>query len=106
MNATELAFQFSKVLRRWLTPNDFDVINRDNAAETSICHTHDYCDPNQAMIDALESFGVELNLQDEKQASLINEAWEIAKANGFDCLAIQSTNNMDQHPPAMVWEFA
>lgn len=62
-----------------------DEAVRRNDAETdpSICHTHDFCDSNQTMLDAMERFGMELDLQDESQVNLITEAWSIAKSNRF-----------------------
>ena len=80
-----LATEFAIIIREWLTPEQCQQIDAMNAAEQdkSICHSHDFCDSNQAMIDALGRFNVELDLQDEKQVNLINSAWDIAKASGF-----------------------
>lgn len=105
MNAAELARQFSAILHQWLTPEDFKQINAANLVEvvngTSICHTHDFCDPNQAMIDALQKFGVEIDIQNEEQVELINKAWKIAKDNQFNCLAISQLDTMENYPPTM-----
>ena len=48
-----------------------------------ICASHDLCDANQAMIDALGRFNVEYDSQDEAQGKLIDAAWSLAKAQGF-----------------------
>ena len=80
-----LAFTFKEVLRRWLTPARLQVVDDRNKAETDprICHSHDLCDSNQAMIDALGKYGIEFNGQDDQQHNLINAAWDIAKKEGF-----------------------
>lgn len=81
-----VAAKFSAILREWLTPADLLEIDRRNKTEEygGLCATHDFCDPNQAMIDALESFGLEYEGHDEVQGKLIDLAWSIAKANQFD----------------------
>lgn len=84
----QLAAKFSEVLRRWLKPKQLEKINRLNRHETnkSICHSHDFCDANQAMLDAMEALGMsDFNPSDESLMELINAAWDMAKAAGFDC---------------------
>jgi len=82
MSAIELAERFSSILREWLTPEQLASVNAMNRSDEdkSICHTHDVCDPNQAMIDALASFGIDWS---PDEMPLIDDAWGIAKANGF-----------------------
>lgn len=84
-DAETLASEFTIVIREWLTPDQCREIDSRNAAETdaAICHSHDFCDANQAMIDALERFNVELDLQDDAQRNLMQDAWNIAKRIGF-----------------------
>ena len=84
-DAKTLAADFKAVLKEWLRPFYLRVIDIRNKAETNpgICHSHDFCDSNQAMINALQKHGIEFNGQDEAQHELINEAWRIAKAEGF-----------------------
>lgn len=53
----------------------------------NLCASHDFCDPNQAMIDALEYFG---HSWDVDYNELINEAWEIAKSHRFDVEEIEA----------------
>jgi hypothetical protein len=79
-----LAVTFSRLMTEQLGANLQQVILA-NAEETdkSICHSHDFIDSNQTMIDALEELGEVLNLQSEKQTSVINAAWSIAKAAKF-----------------------
>jgi hypothetical protein len=47
----------------------------------SLCATHNYCDSNQAMIDALKAFGVEW---DSDNCDLCNAAWALAKQAEFN----------------------
>lgn len=84
--APQLAREFSNALIQWLGVRKIDKINALNKAESnpSICHTHDFCDANQAMIDALAEFGVELDTQSAEQTALVSNAWAIAKRNQFN----------------------
>lgn len=68
------------VLRDW---NNMIVSRNNVESNQSICHSHDFCDPNQAMIDALDTFGVDFDCQNEKQGALIDAAWAMAKSKGF-----------------------
>lgn len=84
-----LAKEFSRILREWLTPEEMAEVNRLNASEPSgeqVCHTHDFCDPNQAMIDAWESLtGFEPQIAGMNSAFTdpVDEAWSLARKNGF-----------------------
>lgn len=82
-NPCELANAFSAIIRKWLTVSELSSVIQQNAttyAGTGVCASHDYCDPNQAMIDALESFGIEW---DNEMCDLVNAAWEIARQHEF-----------------------
>ncbi len=85
LTAEMLAASFKAVLQQWLQPGVLRMIDTYNLAEKdpSICHSHDVCDPNQAMINALQQHGLEFNAQDEEQHKLINAAWDLAKKHGF-----------------------
>ena len=80
-----LSRKFSAILNEWLEEDELQQIQKLNAAEISpdVCHSHDFCDPNQAMIDALQDLGHALDLQDSEQIQAINRAWTISKANNF-----------------------
>lgn len=80
-----LAIQFCKILRHWLTVDELAQVVQANDDETddSICHSHDVCDANQAMIDAYDTLGWKLDLQDDGCTALINSAWAIAKHARF-----------------------
>lgn len=46
--------------------------------DSSICHSHDFCDANVAMIEVFEEHGLTFYNID-----LFNKAWNKAKANNF-----------------------
>jgi hypothetical protein len=85
MTPTELAKAFCEELSRNLTPEQLDEVNRLNAEDSdNICHSHDFCDANQVMLDAM---GAEFENTDE-QNTLINQAWAIAKAAEFSAYEV------------------
>jgi hypothetical protein len=83
--AQDLANEFTIIIREWSDEFTRKTIDERNAWETdpNICHSHDFFDANQAMIDALGRFNQEFDPQDESQIALINEAWTLAKKQGF-----------------------
>ena len=106
INTEILVREFSATLREWLRPDELAEVVERNRAETnsSICHSHDFCDPNMAMLEAMEAVvGISANevaeealvlmvkegneaIQNAETAPLMtawNEAWEIAKRNEF-----------------------
>lgn len=80
--APRVAFRFGTILREWLTAEERAEILRLNTAETNphICHSHDVCDPNQAILDACEETGVALEVNDDRFFDLANAAWPVAIA--------------------------
>lgn len=88
----ELSRAFCKALGRMLTPAEIAEAVRHNKIEANpgICHSHDHCDANVAMIEALEACGLELDVQDEAQHALCNAAWDMAKAAGFKAEQVQA----------------
>lgn len=89
----ELAFRFSAIIRAWLSPEELAAV-RIHPAHDQCCLTHDYCDPNQAMLYAWQGcFGRgdvpaficgdetdPIVLRDEQT---VNQAWRIAREKGF-----------------------
>jgi hypothetical protein len=74
-----LAREFSRILKLWLTAEQMAQVVADNAQEdsdSSVCHSHDYCDANMAMAQALSNLGMFDPLD-------WNAAWDMAKANHF-----------------------
>lgn len=88
MKKHQLANEFSKKLNEWLTPADIAEINLRNSTteyqQQGYCATHEFWDPNQAMIDAFNTlFGKEPSLQNQAHGDLIYKAWDIASKRGF-----------------------
>lgn len=82
VSALNLSSEFSRILREWLSPEELAEINLRNSTPeySGCCASHDFCDPNQAMVDALEVFGLDFH---PKHCDLVNEAWGIASRSGF-----------------------
>ncbi|MCE9555407.1 MAG: hypothetical protein K8T91_18815 [Planctomycetes bacterium] len=57
-------------------------INRRNSTPEyhDCCATHDFCDPNQAMVEALRALALEFH---PALIGLINEAWTLAQQRQF-----------------------
>jgi hypothetical protein len=81
----QLANEFSWVLNEWLEPKEIAEINRRNALPeyVGLCASGDFCDSNQAMIDAESKLGIELDPRFNEDVALLNAAWDIAKCSGF-----------------------
>lgn len=81
-DANNLAAAFRGIIGQWLTAEQLVEIDVRNQSEpdwpnTRICHSHDFCDANQAMLNALTDTGLSYD------EALVNEAWSIAKRQGF-----------------------
>jgi len=100
-----LAEEFADIIRNELTDDELVLVNERNATnkyEKLSCATHDFIDPNQSMLDAMESLNIEVDLDSDKQIKLINEAWWMAKESNF---TLTSCNPGDQNNPAVMCEF-
>lgn len=77
-----LAEKFTELLRAALSPAEFAEMADANANETDagICHSHDYCDANQVMLNAMESLGIEYDAEN----TLFSDAWLHARLELFD----------------------
>lgn len=78
-----LAHRFTAKLRDWLGDDkmmEVAVLNRKEK-HPGICHSHDFCDANQAMVDAWSGLFPKIDMDpgDEMHADLINAAWDMAK---------------------------
>jgi hypothetical protein len=80
-----LARRFSAILKTWLTKKQMRTIIQRNVADPDpkVCHSHDYCDPNEAMIEALDSMGIRYRAGNTRVGSLIDRAWSLAKQEEF-----------------------
>jgi hypothetical protein len=98
---TKLANKFSEVLREWLTDEEMqEVIERNEFEENdNICHSHDFCDGNEAMLEAMDRLDIDWILADEdpegkdKQMDLLNGAWNRAKIHDFMQINKENFNN-------------
>ena len=77
-----LAEKFTELLRAALSPAEFAEMADANANETDagICHSHDYCDANQIMLNAMESLGIEYDAEN----TIYSDAWLHARLELFD----------------------
>lgn len=83
----QLAREFSKVLRQTLTDDEMTEVISLNRTEgdINICHSHDFCDANMALIEAYENiYGCEPTFSDDKTMDLINTAWALARTLEFN----------------------
>lgn len=92
-----LANKFIQLLNDALEPEQISTINERNkkyfsCGDTDICATHEFCDPNQYMLDAFSAiigrepvFGTEND--NGSDLRLMNNAWLLAKDNEFRKIA-------------------
>ena len=83
---TLLSKTFSYILKEWLNKSQIkEVIRRNKTPEyANCCASHDYCDANMAMFEGFQRcIGRDPVLNDDKDLSLINRAWDIAKSKQF-----------------------
>ena len=78
-------------VRSYLADSEISEINAANAAsgyDVSTCASHDYCDSNMAMLEAISNVtgipGDDIDVSDARFCELLNEAWAIAKRADFD----------------------
>ena len=90
---TMLARYFSIVLRQWLTDSEISQINAANAAsgyDASTCASHDNCDANMAMLEAVSNAisipvdDIDIDVSNSQFCEMVNAAWSIAKQVDFD----------------------
>lgn len=85
--AKQLSTKFSAIIREWLTAEEIAEVNEKNekAAWAGCCATHDYCDTNQAMLDAHKTvFNTpDIDLGDNATIDMMNKAWDISKKAKF-----------------------
>lgn len=90
---TKVAVAFCRLLRIDLTAAEMaEVVSRNEAhdlkGDTNICASHDFCDANMVMDEAMRSSGVNMEWGEEGMpeeiSTLWNAAWSLAKAAGFD----------------------
>ena len=88
-NVDKLAKEFCNVLREWLTPDQMVEIASRNSKETlvGVCHSHDFCDANMAMLEAAKNCGLVSDVDDIDGLCVMddvwNAAWDKARESGF-----------------------
>ena len=78
----DIAEKFVLGLQDALTADEFYEVQKLNSEEErpEICHSHDFCDANVVMLEAMESCGFKTdNFNDERWNLLWNAAWSLAK---------------------------
>lgn len=84
---------FKTVLAEWLTPLQLVTIDTTNNARRmdATCATHDYCDANMAMLEAVTRVFPDRAAEDLQNEMIgggpiydvVETAWTIAKMEGF-----------------------
>lgn len=92
MIVAALAADFAHHLYDYLLPHEMAEVVRRNAQETDpgVCHSHDFCDANVAMLDALDDQNIEFDGNDAAQCAAINAAWNTAKDAAFDLVRLEA----------------
>lgn len=84
INHVQVGDRFFHVLQEWLSPLELRKVRERNAHESNdgICHSHDYCDANEAMGAAFDYYNLPWATDEHQDEwmSLWNAAWEYAKA--------------------------
>lgn len=91
MNAREVADAFKEVLRRWLTPAQLLAVDQVNGLRADgSCATHDHCDANMAMLEAVvgltglsEDEAADRLVEGGALLDAVNDGWILAKVEGF-----------------------
>lgn len=86
VGAAQLAAEFSHQLADSMASHELQQVRIRNAAESdpAICHSHDFCDANQVMLDSFESLaGREADVGSAADRAVMDAAWTIARACGF-----------------------
>ena len=84
-----LALEFSQGLHAYMTPEQMKAVVERNRCEASsgICHSHDFCDANMAMLEAAKNCGLVSDVDDIDGLCIMddvwNAAWDKARESGF-----------------------
>lgn len=99
----ELAHEFSRVLREWLTDDEMAQVIERNAEvdDPAICASHDFCDANMAMYEAFERvMGHPIDTRKKADLAVWDKAWNMAKASDF-AVGRKKRANPARHPREM-----
>lgn len=81
MEPETLAREFIRIVSQWLTQEEINLVRELNEKERNpnVCHSHDFCDANMAMLSAWEAVGDQETCPD----ALWIKAWDLAKTWSF-----------------------
>ena len=85
-HTSELAHEFSRILRDWLTEDEIEQVIERNAEvdDPAVCASHDFCDANMAMYEAFERvMGHPIDTRKKADVAMWDKAWNMAKASDF-----------------------
>lgn len=89
-----LAATFSSVITDWLSAADIDAINTINArpgyVKSNLCASHEFCDANEAMLQACTALDYAPDIANDDDTALLNAAWNIAKQCEFNQATIEN----------------
>lgn len=79
-----LAREFSRLLIKTIGRKKTLQVSRLNKAEAdrNVCRSHDFCDANMVMLEALENLGLDTG-NSREDTERWNDAWNLAVKNGF-----------------------
>ena len=81
-----LAKEFARLMTEALHPDVFSLVNALNGGrkyEATSCASQEFLDANEVMLEAMSNLGIEFAPENEENATLTNEAWQIAKVMNF-----------------------
>lgn len=85
--AKALADEFAARLYLYIGRVQFEEVLRRNPTYGEACASHDFCDANEAMLEAFQELipdvDAEAIMASDEMTALWNEAWAIAKASAF-----------------------
>ena len=86
LTTEQVARKFSSILKRWLTKKQMRQVIRTNSKPENapFCATHEFCDANMAMIEAVHKLtGKQPDIHCDATNLLWTEAWAMAKRKLF-----------------------
>ncbi len=82
-----VAWSFLHYLCMYLTDEQLREVQRRNLHETdsNVCHSHDFCDANEAMLEAMADLEISMDMENAAHVQLWNEGWRIARGLLASC---------------------
>lgn len=79
---------FASYVRRDLTADQLVQVIARNISDgsdqsDSVCHSHDFIDTNETMLEAVDALGLEWQADSHQFMRMVNDAWTLAKRRGF-----------------------